>query len=223
MRKEILEKTEAFMRRELMKLADFQDNCQRQAEYRIEHSIRVAHIALEIAEAEGLDPERAYVAGLLHDLGYSVDLYKENRQFDHGRVGAALARPFLRELGYSEKETEEICYGIAIHVDDQADFEGERNAFTLTVQDADNIDRFDAFRLYEGLVEADYRELPLTEQRNLVEKRLERLIQLREAPFGTPTATRLWQEKIDFQIAMYQRLRHQIDRSNSSFGVVYDY
>lgn len=56
-----------------MKLADCQDNIPRMAEYRIEHPFRVAHIAAEIAQAEGLDEEKAYVAGLLHDIGYSVD------------------------------------------------------------------------------------------------------------------------------------------------------
>ena len=36
--------------------------------------------------------------------------------------------------------------GIAIHVDDEADFEGERTALALTIGDCDNIDRFDTYR-----------------------------------------------------------------------------
>ena len=45
----------------------------------------------------------------------------------------------------------EICYGIAIHVEDEADFEWVRTPFSETVGDADNIDRFDAHRIYETL------------------------------------------------------------------------
>lgn len=45
MREEIINKTDDFVARELMKLAGFKDNIPRMAEYRIEHSRRVAHIA----------------------------------------------------------------------------------------------------------------------------------------------------------------------------------
>lgn len=198
------------MCRELMKLANYKDNIPRMAEYRIEHSRRVAHIAVQIAEKEGLDAECLYVAGLLHDIGYSVDFNTREEYRNHGRIGAAIARPFLTELGYSREQTEEICYGIAIHVDDRADFEGERTPLALTVQDADNIDRFDAFRLYEGLSDVDYRNLSLADQKATVEKRLDRLEKLRGMPFGTPTATLMWQDRIDFQIAFYRRLQQQV-------------
>ena len=85
---------------------------------------------------------------------------------DHGRIGARIARPFLKDLGaYTDAEIEEMCYAIAIHVDEKADFPGEKTPFTLLIGEADNIDRFDAYRLYEGLHFADYMNLPLEEQR----------------------------------------------------------
>ena len=50
-----------------------------------------------------------------------------------------------------------MCYGIAIHIDDEADFEYERTPLAMSVGDADNIDRYDAYlRLYESLHVADY-------------------------------------------------------------------
>lgn len=110
-------------------------------------------------------------------------------------------------------ETEEMCYGIAIHVDDQADFEGERTPLALTVGDADNIDRFDAYRLYEGLHFKDYTNLPLDSQRELVQKTLARLPELRELPCGTKTGEKLWKEKIDYQIGFYRKLMDQIQTS----------
>ena len=51
----------------------------------------------------------------------------------------------------SANAVNEICYGIAIHVEDEADFEWVRTPFSETVGDADNIDRFDAHRIYETL------------------------------------------------------------------------
>ena len=167
-----IKKTESFMKIELMKLASYKDNIPRMAEYRIEHSYRVAHIGAKIAEAEGFDTERTIIACLLHDIGYSVDFESKEDYRNHGRYGAKIARSFLLSLGFSDMETEEMCYGIAIHVDDQADFEGERTPLALTVGDADNIDRFDAYRLYEGLHFKDYMNLPLDGQRSWYKRRL---------------------------------------------------
>ena len=112
-----------------------------------------------------------------------------------------------------EKEVNEMCYGIAIHVDDKADFDGERTPLALTVADADNIDRFDAYRLYEGLQDRVYRDIPLKEQKAFVDKALSRLPKLRELPCGTKTGEALWKEKVDYQIGFYQRLLHQIETS----------
>lgn len=213
MREEIIKKTERFMQAEISKLASFRDNTPRMAQYRIEHSYRVAHIGAEIAAAEGFDRERTFVACLLHDIGYSLD-YRDKQDYrNHGRYGAAIARPFLAGLGYSGTEVEEMCYGIAIHVDDMADFEGERTPLALTVGDADNIDRFDAYRLYEGLQNVDYMNLPLREQKAHVERVRQRLAELRQMPCGTATATRMWQEKIDYQLEFYRRLGHQVEIS----------
>jgi uncharacterized domain HDIG len=213
MREEIIRRTEAFMRAELMKLADYKDNNRRMAEYRIEHSIRVAHIAADIARKEGFDEERAFVAGLLHDIGYSIDYETKEDYRNHGRYGARIARPFLRELGYSKAQVEEMCYGIAIHVDEKADFAGENTPLALTIGDADNIDRFDAFRAYEALQDAEYRDLPLEEQRSFVAERTERLKQYRGFALGTETATAMWRDKLDFQLNFLERLKNQIEHA----------
>lgn len=213
MRREIIEKTGAFIKTELARLADFGDNNMRMAEYRIEHSYRVANIAAQIASKEGFSEEKAFVAGLFHDIAYSVDMKTREEYRNHGRIGAKIARPFLLELGYSEEETNEMCFGIAIHVDDEADFEGERTPLALTIGDADNIDRFDAFRLYEGLENRDYKNMPLAEQREYVDSVLEKLAKLREVPFGTHTSTEMWHEKIDYQAGFYKRLKNQIESS----------
>ncbi len=214
MRQEITDKVEDFVKKELMKIAGYRDNTERMAEYRIEHSFRVAHIAVDIALAEGFDDEKAYVAGLLHDIGYSVDYKSKEEYREHGRIGARIARQFLKELGcYKDDEIEEMCYAIAIHVDDKADFPGEKTPFTLSIGEADNIDRFDAYRLYEGLHFADYMNLKLDEQRELVDKRLAGLARLLEEPFASKTSALMWREKINYQIEFYKRLKNQIEKS----------
>lgn len=214
MREIIIEKTKDYIRSELMKTANYQDNNPRAAEYRIEHSIRVAHIAGEIARAEGFSEERAVMAGLLHDIGYVQDYKTKEDYRDHGRYGAKIARDYLKGLQiYSDAEVEEICYGIAIHVDDEADFEGERTPLALTVGDADNIDRFDAYRLYESLYFDDYMNQSLTEQKAYLERKINRLERLRNIPCGTTTGTVFWREKIDFQLEFHRKLQKQAEWS----------
>lgn len=213
MREEIIEKTDMFLRPQLMKIASYSGKNLRMAEYRIEHSYRVAHIAATIARVEGFDEERAFVAGLLHDIGYSIDFKTKEDWEDHGRTGAKIVRPFLTELGYSDEEVNEMCYGIAIHNDNHADFEGERTPLALTIGDADNIDRYDSFRLYEGLQYVNFKDMSLIDQGDRVNVVLSKLKKYYNMPCGTPTATRMWKDKIGFQIDFYTRLKNQIEHS----------
>jgi len=112
--------------------------------YRLEHSYRVVNIGKEIAEKEGFDLTEMVIACLLHDISYCQEFSSREAAQEHGRLSARIARPSLTELGLPDDRVNDICYGIAIHVDDKADFEGQRTAFAETVSDADNIDRFDA-------------------------------------------------------------------------------
>ena len=213
MRKEIIQKAAEFLQTELGKTVAYTDRTERMVEYRIEHSFRVAEIARRIAAEEGFDEERMYVAALLHDIGYAVQYESAEAASEHGRVGAKIARPFFKELGYSDAEVEEMCYGIAIHVDDTADCGGERTPFALTVGDADNIDRFDAYRIYEGLEFMKFSEMPLAEQIAFTEKRISKLKKFSEYPYGTKTADKMWHEKVDFQLEYFNRLKDQLSKS----------
>lgn len=214
MREEIIKKVEEYLRTEMVKLASFPEEDQKSVDYRIEHSIRVAHIAAEIAEAEGFDVERLYVAGLLHDIAYSRGIESTEDWLEHGRNGAKIARTFLNELGcYTHDEIEEICYGIAIHVDEKSDFPGEKTPFTMTVNEADNIDRFDAFRISENLIDANYRDLSLAEQSAFLDKIIAKIRSYREEPVSTPTAERMFHDKLDFQLEFYGRLKSQVEHS----------
>ncbi len=180
--------------------------------YRVEHSIRVANIGRIIAEKEGYNVENVVIACLLHDISYAYGI-EENRHQDHGRMSALHARPFLESLHLDQKRIESICGAIAIHVDDEADFEFERTAETEVAGEADNIDRFDAYRIYETLEWKQFSSFSLEDKKSYVDSVLERLNRYIRAEFHSKTATDLWKQRIEFQIQFYTQLQMQIENS----------
>jgi uncharacterized protein len=144
---------------------------------------------------------------ILHDVGTfdSVENPKE-----HGRISAKITREFLNTLDLSEERIEEISYGIAIHVDDKADFEGKRTALNESIGDSDNIDRFDVYRIYDNLLYLKFEEMTIEEKLNHVNKVIPKLKGHCEMKFATKTATTMWLEKLAFQIEFYERLKAQL-------------
>ncbi len=216
---ERIARTEAFLREKLKESPYFAEHPEAGA-YRLEHSFRVARIGAAIARAEGMDEELMTIACLLHDVSYSrwrEDSSQEDWK-NHGRESARIARPFLESLDLPEMVIGEMCYGIAIHVDDAADFPGERTAFAGTIQDADNIDRFDVYRLYETLENMSFSKLSLAEKRSHVERTRQRLKEYLDLPFATAAATELWQERIGFYLDFYRRLGEQLASSTGFTG-----
>ena len=208
---EIIEKTEAFLREKFDGSAFLNTHPSDKA-YRLEHTFRVANIGREIARGEGFDETELVVACLLHDVSYCEE-FGEDGWRNHGRRAAAIARPFLLSLGLPRARIDDICYGIAIHVDDEADFPGERTPFALSVGDADNIDRFDVYRIHEILAGDRFLEMDLNGKTAYVARRLDRLNKLPAVPTGTPTAGKLWNERLSFQIAFFEKLAAQLQNS----------
>lgn len=208
--REWIERTEAFLKEKMD--GGFLASRPEEKNYRIEHSYRVANIGLEIARREGFDETEMAIACLLHDVSYCED-FGGNGYRDHGRRSAAIARSFLTALGMAADRVCDVCYGIAIHVDDKADFPGERTAFALSVSDADNIDRFDAYRIHEALQKDGFLAKNVTEKREYVDKRLKRLRELLEWPTATETAATLWKERLSFYIGFYEKLASQLECS----------
>lgn len=207
-----VEKTERFLRERLGRENPYYTEHPEMRTYRLEHTFRVARIGAAIARAEGMDEEAMTIACLLHDVSYYL-LIEDADWREHGRLSAQIARPFLEELGLDGGVIGEICYGIAIHVDDRADFPGERTAFALTIGDADNIDRFDVYRLYETLEHAGFSKMPLAEKRAYVDGTRKRLEGFLATAFATPTATALWQERVRYYLDFYRRLGEQLSAS----------
>ncbi len=91
---------------------------ERLSPYRLHHSLEVAKSARHLAEKYGYDPERAYLAGLLHDImkeadreetfelaeKYSLEmteLEKGSKKLWHAMTGAAYIE---NEIGIDDKE-----------------------------------------------------------------------------------------------------------------------
>lgn len=211
---ELIKRTEALLKDTFAGSSYLQAN-PTERDYRLEHSYRVANIAKAIAEAEGFDVTNAVIAGLLHDIAYCEEMVTREDRINHGRRSAAIARSFLESLGLSADAVNEICYGIAIHVDDEADFEWERTPFCETVGDADNIDRFDAYRIYETLEFLKFSEMNLADKREKVVSTIDRLTKYKEMKLGTVTAKNLWIQRLDYYIGFYEKLKAQLDSSSA--------
>ena len=214
MNTEMITKTEAFLKDTFTASTYLQSN-PTDRDYRLEHSYRVANIAKTIAEAEGFDVTYAVIAGLLHDIAYCEEMVTREERMNHGRRSAAIARPFLENLGLPVDSVNEICYGIAIHVDDEADFEWERTPFCETVGDADNIDRFDAYRIYETLEYLSFSKMNLDDKREKVGFTIEKLNRFKEMKLGTATAKNLWIQRLDYYLGFYEKLKAQLDNSTT--------
>ena len=214
MNREMIAKTEAFLKETFVASTYLQAN-PTERDYRLEHSYQVANIAKAIAEAEGFDVTNAVIAGLLHDIAYCEEMVTREDRMNHGRRSAAIARPFLESLGLCADVVNEICYGIAIHVDDEADFQWERTPFCETVGDADNIDRFDAYRIYETLEYLKFSKMNLDDKREKVGSTIEKLNRFKEMKLGTATAKNLWIQRLDYYIGFYEKLKAQLDNSTA--------
>lgn len=210
--KDCIKLTEEFLKRKFDESNYFSDKTA-EKDYRFEHSIRVANIGKIIAEKEGMDSEAMVIACLLHDISYCNEFESREDARNHGRYSAKIARPFLEEIGIEPEIAEEICYGIAIHVDDEADFPGKRTAFSMTVGDADNIDRFDAYRIFENLKWVKYDEMNIEEKKNHCEKIIEKLEKFKNLDFATKTSKLMWIEKLDYQKDFYKKLLEQVKNS----------
>ena len=210
----MITKTEAFLK-DTFTASTYLQSHPTDRDYRLEHSYRVANIAKAIAEAEGFNVTYAVIVGLLHDIAYCEEMVSREDRMNHGRRSAAIARPFLESLGLPADAVNEICYGIAIHVDDEADFQWERTPFCETVGDADNIDRFDAYRIYETLEYLKFSKMNLADKQEKVVSTIEKLNRFKEMKLGTATAKNLWIQRLDYYIGFYEKLKAQLDNSTA--------
>jgi HD superfamily phosphodiesterase len=195
-----LEQIATFVHDRLREVAARRPGPDRDPEYRWQHTLRVSSYGRTMAEAESAQVELVVAACLLHDVAhFDQDAWK-----DHGRLGARISRPFLAELGYSPDETENIRYSIAVHVDGHADFSHPETLEAKIVSDADNIDRFGAYRIIQWCT------VDVESYADLITKLRKRLPTLQDyrgrRVMETETGHRLFNQQLDRQIAFFRAL-----------------
>ena len=138
---------------------------------------------------------------LLHDIAH---FEAETDYKAHGRLGARLSRPLLEELGYGPADIDNICYSIAVHVDGDAGYAHPVTLESKIVSDADNVDRFGAFRVLQWCVDDMHAYEALIEK---LQKRILRLKEYRQNnPLETPTGQQLFAQQLDLQIGFFEAI-----------------
>jgi hypothetical protein len=164
-------------------------------QYRWQHTLRVAQFGKVIAENEAADLEIIIAACLLHDVAW-FDTNADNSR-EHGRIGSEKARPLLSNLGYTQEQSDKICYSIASHVD----VDNPETLEARILSDADNVDRYGPYRIlqwcYSDIDNYERLAIKLTE-------RIHRLEHYRDQnPLFTATGQQLFAEQLNLQILFF--------------------
>jgi len=171
--------------------------------YRYEHTLRVAQYGRQLSQSEGADIELVIAACLLHDVAH-FDPQVSNPE--HGRAGVEVARPLLDSLGYTSDEVDNICYSIGAHVNAKKAHELLHTLEARCVSDADNIDRFGAYRFLQHCV----CESNMGNMEKLATDLSAHLVQLEKyrtnLPLYTPTGKALFARQLELQIAIFKAL-----------------
>ena len=133
----------------------------------LDHSIRVYNFALHLAESENVDIEVLKASALLHDIARVKEDTDLSGNTKHAILGAEMAEPILRELGFSEEKIRHIMDCIRAH-----SFKGGDVPKTIEAKilfDADKIDSLGcigiarAFSIGGQYGQKIYSEVPLEE------------------------------------------------------------
>ena len=206
---QIIEKTKQYVKGRLLAELPPEDGY-----YRYTHTLRVADIGRKIARAENLDEEMLVLGCLLHDIGYVA--CKDRRDYaDHGSKSAQIAEEFLLAQGYDPQKTESVCYGIRIHTQEDGDRVRPATVMEDCVSDADNIDRFDAWRFSRSLQWDGLDKLDVGKMQVLARSRVVRMEELCGLRFATQTGKKLWEDKLDLWIRFYSCLQAQMDATRA--------
>jgi uncharacterized protein len=102
------------------------------------HSVRVAHLALRLAEDEGsVDPETAYLGGLLHDAGKLAGGALHHQGLREEEVSARVAGDLLAATGHGQELTARLQAAVLSLYRD----EPPGDPLGAIVYDADNLDK----------------------------------------------------------------------------------
>lgn len=106
------------------------------------HVFRTSKLARKIAISEGYDADEAEIAGLLHDMGRTVEHLKDT----HAHEGAPIARELMdKHTQLSDEAKERIERAIYVHSDKYTE-----GLLSNIVQDADKLDGMGAMGIHRA-------------------------------------------------------------------------
>ncbi len=186
-----------------------------------EHVLRVYRMAEKIAQAEGADLEIVRTAALLHDMA-RADEDRGGVHIDHAELSAEKAQALLIERGATNEFANRVAEAIRAHR-----FRGTHVPDSLEGQvlfDADKLDAIGAIGIARAYAvagslnqklygEANGETTATRDQHNSdhtpVAEFTVKLSRLRDR-FHTPTARRLADERHDYMVEFFDRLRAEV-------------
>lgn len=214
---DLIARAEAFLK-ETFASSEYLQSKPDKMDYQLAHAYRVANIAKEISEAEDdefCDPTLAVIACLLHDIAYCEEMVTFTDVMNRGRRGAEIVRPFLEELGISSNSINDICYGIATHVDDKSSFEWESSPISEMVCFADQLDHLNTYHIHNTYNQLMLNKHSLSDKRKKVSEMIIKLEGLKKMKSGASVANQIWRQRLDFHIAFYKVLEAELATSDS--------
>jgi len=91
----------------------------------------------------------------------------------------------------------------------------EETVFALSIGDADDVDRFDAYRIYDAMEYADFRNLKIEDKRQWLREKLDWISWRLGEKSGTETARRMIAERLLYQRQYYEKVLEQMARSET--------
>lgn len=198
-------------------LNSFSTRSEKSRHYRFEHCQRVAQIGKEVALAANIDAELLELACLLHDYGK----WDAVIAVDHGRKGAMLLQEILQNLSLDPLDINEICQGIAMHVDGSCNptpesgeplphYANSPSLLAICVGQCDNIDRYSAYRLYNNLQYVKFSKLSATERQIFISNYLNQLANLAQENYATALLNTLWQRNLALHRTYFTQLAAEL-------------
>lgn len=118
--------------------------------HRLDHSLRVYNLCLNLTKGENIDMEVLEAAALLHDIGGAKETADPSGKTDHAVIGAKMVKPILKKSGFSKEKTKHVQDCIETHR-----YKTRRKPKTKEAQilfDADKLDALGAIGIARGFV-----------------------------------------------------------------------
>ena len=165
-----------------------------------DHVLRVVELARYIGTLEGADMDVLMPAAYLHDVARKY----ESEGKDHAKLGAKMAKEFLRKIGYPEEKIEHISHAIEVHR-----YKSKKEPRTLEaiiLKEADMLDAIGAIGIYRVISHSCETGRSLDDTIKHIE---EKLIKLKDK-MKTRTAFEIARKRHEFLESFLKNLKSDI-------------